>query len=107
MPSLSPSRVSWPAYGRRSPGLSINAAFFPFSLKTSATICTFLEEGRESYARSPAMNQAPPVHPSNCQLAALKVGKLAPPESVEVERHLAACDTCCEAMKTLPDDSLV
>jgi hypothetical protein len=51
------------------------------------------------------MSNAP--HPSDCQLAALKVGKLVPPESVEVERHLAACDTCCEAMNTLPDDSLV
>jgi anti-sigma factor RsiW len=53
------------------------------------------------------MNDVQPLHPSEDQLAALKVGKLMPPESVEVERHLAACDTCCEAMQTLPDDSLV
>jgi Protein kinase domain len=53
------------------------------------------------------MNDTHSLHPSEDQLAALKVGKLMPPESVEVERHLAACDTCCEAMQTLPDDSLV
>src|SRR5438876_1137542 len=35
------------------------------------------------------MSHAPPLHPSDCQLAALKVGKLVPPESVEVERHVA------------------
>jgi Protein kinase domain len=53
------------------------------------------------------MNAVQQDHPDERQLAALKVGKLTPPESVEIERHVAACDTCCEAMKTLPDDSLV
>jgi serine/threonine protein kinase len=53
------------------------------------------------------MNALQDVHPDERQLAALKVGKLEPPESVEIERHVATCDTCCEVLQTLPDDSLV
>ena len=46
-------------------------------------------------------------HPTDAQLTDFSSGKLAQAESGEIEQHLAACDTCCQLLKTLPDDTLV
>ena len=46
-------------------------------------------------------------HPTDAQLTDFSSGKLAGTECDEIEKHLAECDTCCQLLKTLPDDSLV
>ena len=47
------------------------------------------------------------THPTDAQLTDFSSGKLAATECDEIEKHLAECDTCCQLLKTLPDDSLV
>jgi uncharacterized protein (TIGR03067 family) len=46
-------------------------------------------------------------HPSADQLTAFGLGRLPRAEIVEIERHVADCDTCRQALETLPDDSLI
>ena len=46
-------------------------------------------------------------HPTDAQLTDFSSGKLASAECAEIEKHLAECDTCCQLLKTLPDDTLV
>src|SRR5262245_36187020 len=47
------------------------------------------------------------THPAAEQLAAFRLGRLSLEELAEVERHLAGCDSCCETLHNLPDDSLM
>lgn len=55
------------------------------------------------------MNTSPAraVHPSPTQLAAFGLGKLAPAEHAEVERHVAECESCCRVLSAIPDDTLM
>jgi uncharacterized protein (TIGR03067 family) len=46
-------------------------------------------------------------HPPLERLAAFRVGGLGPDEQTEVEGHVAGCDSCCERLRSLPDDALV
>jgi serine/threonine protein kinase len=46
-------------------------------------------------------------HPSAERLNAFAVGLLAEDDSVEVERHLATCESCGKLLETSPNDSLV
>jgi uncharacterized protein (TIGR03067 family) len=46
-----------------------------------------------------------PVHPRKEQLIAFGQGKLAAPESLQVEEHLEACPDCCETLLELKDDT--
>ena len=45
-------------------------------------------------------------HPEPALLAAFLDGRLADPQRLDVESHVAACETCCEAMSKLPLDPL-
>jgi uncharacterized protein (TIGR03067 family) len=47
------------------------------------------------------------LHPDPRQLAAFRLGTLAEGELAEVERHIADCDSCCQVLRALPDDSFV
>src|SRR4051812_2072749 len=47
------------------------------------------------------------LHPTLKQLAAFRLGKLSDAEFVELERHVADCDSCCKALSDVPDDSFV
>lgn len=53
------------------------------------------------------MNQAQDQHPSAEQLQAFGHGRLAPGEQAAIERHIAACDACCQLLRQLPDDTLL
>src|SRR5262245_28414649 len=53
------------------------------------------------------MNAAAGPHPSLGQLAAFDQGQLRPAERAAVERHLVACDACCQVLEGVPDDRLV
>ncbi len=46
-------------------------------------------------------------HPDRSELEAFGVGVLDPARSTVVEQHVAACDSCCEAVRRAPNDSLV
>jgi len=46
-------------------------------------------------------------HPDPARLAAFGQGALDRGEMAEVESHLAACESCCELLSTLPDDEFV
>ena len=54
------------------------------------------------------MNRARPTsHPSPDILQAFGLGQLNPLEQAEIERHIAGCDECCQALQEVPDDTLV
>jgi serine/threonine protein kinase len=53
------------------------------------------------------MNQAEATHPSVEQLAAFRLGKIDSPHLAEIERHVSECDTCCQTLRSLPDDTLI
>src|SRR2546423_1848384 len=53
------------------------------------------------------MKQVQSPHPRVEQLAAFCQGRLSPAEQARVEGHIAQCDTCCQALKAVPDDTLV
>src|SRR5690349_10735534 len=46
-------------------------------------------------------------HPDRDRLAAFGLGLLAPDEQAELERHVAGCDLCCQALREVPDDGLL
>src|SRR5437762_1704285 len=46
-------------------------------------------------------------HPTKEQLTAFLQGRLASAAQAEVERHIAQCPRCCEALRTVPDDTLL
>src|SRR5438445_13184453 len=41
------------------------------------------------------------------QLAAFAHGRLREAERAALERHVADCDSCCQALRRVPDDTLV
>ncbi len=47
------------------------------------------------------------VHPSPDTLAAFGQGRLRPEDQEEVERHVADCESCCQALRRMPDDTLM
>jgi putative intracellular protease/amidase len=46
-------------------------------------------------------------HPSPQTLAAFALGRLGPREQAETERHVAGCDRCCQALRGVPNDTLL
>jgi len=46
-------------------------------------------------------------HPPADRLAAYAQGRLDEPEIDKIEQHLSSCDSCCQAIREQPDDSLV
>jgi serine/threonine-protein kinase len=46
-------------------------------------------------------------HPSADELAAFAQGRLGPEAMHSVERHVATCDSCCEQLAAVPDDTLI
>jgi eukaryotic-like serine/threonine-protein kinase len=52
------------------------------------------------------MRNAQLPHPSPEQLRAFLHGRLAAGQHAEVERHVAACAACCDALRAIPDDTL-
>jgi len=48
------------------------------------------------------MNDLDVVHPGPGQLQAYSLGRLGPAELAEVERHVAVCDACRQALGSLP-----
>jgi uncharacterized protein (TIGR03067 family) len=53
------------------------------------------------------MPQSPQAHPQVEQLSAFALGKLEPAEIDAVESHLAGCETCCDALKQIQEDTFV
>src|SRR6266436_3248233 len=53
------------------------------------------------------MAQASLAHPNRELLSAFGLGRLGEAESVEIESHLAGCDTCRAVLEFLPPDTLV
>jgi serine/threonine protein kinase/putative intracellular protease/amidase len=53
------------------------------------------------------VNQAKQLHPSPEQLAAFGLGRLSPQAQAQIERHVAQCDSCCQALRQVPDDTLL
>ena len=51
------------------------------------------------------MNQ-PAEHPSRQQLLDYSQGRLTAEDEGQIEEHLTACDSCCETLDTLPEDTL-
>src|SRR5262249_42559526 len=47
------------------------------------------------------------AHPGRQRLEAFGLGRLDDGDSVEIERHVAACDTCRAVLETVPEDCLV
>ncbi|HET6884033.1 MAG TPA: efflux RND transporter permease subunit [Pirellulales bacterium] len=52
------------------------------------------------------MNDAS-VHPTLERLLAFDRGMLAPEEWPEIDRHIAACESCCQKLDDLPEDYMV
>lgn len=46
-------------------------------------------------------------HPSSETLAAFGQGRLPPAEQADVEQHIAECDACCQALRGIPNDTLL
>ena len=42
-------------------------------------------------------------HPNIDRLAAFRVGRVGSAELDEIDRHLFACDDCCQALERMPD----
>jgi anti-sigma factor RsiW len=53
------------------------------------------------------MNPTRVQHPTTEQLTAFAQGRLPPPVQAQVEAHVARCDHCCQALRQIPDDTLV
>jgi serine/threonine protein kinase/putative intracellular protease/amidase len=53
------------------------------------------------------MAEARRTHPSPEQLAAFGLGQLDGTAQAEVERHVAGCEHCCQALQAVPDDTLL
>lgn len=53
------------------------------------------------------MSLAAQQHPSAAALKAYGQGRLSVPEMTAIEGHLADCDSCCDALAKLPDDTLL
>jgi hypothetical protein len=51
------------------------------------------------------MANAMATHPSADELAAFSQGRLTPAVQADIEEHVSACDTCCEALRTAPGDT--
>jgi serine/threonine protein kinase/putative intracellular protease/amidase len=47
------------------------------------------------------------AHPTSAALLAYGQGRLTPAEMSAIESHLAGCSTCCEALESTPDDTLL
>lgn len=47
------------------------------------------------------------VHPDASQLSAFALGRLELAEVDAVESHLASCDTCCDALRQIKEDTFV
>src|SRR5215467_4837626 len=46
-------------------------------------------------------------HPSPEKLPAIRRGLLDPDQTAAIESHVASCDSCCQALQSVVDDSLV
>lgn len=46
-------------------------------------------------------------HPTSAALLAYGQGRLSPAEMSAIESHLAGCSSCCEAVESTPDDTLL
>ncbi|HTU20434.1 MAG TPA: serine/threonine-protein kinase [Gemmataceae bacterium] len=53
------------------------------------------------------MNDVGSAHPSLDELTAFDRGHLQPAEREAVERHVAACDVCCQRLDSIGDDDLI
>jgi uncharacterized protein (TIGR03067 family) len=53
------------------------------------------------------MPATPDTHPRRDQLSAFALGKLESADVDAVESHLAECDTCCDALRQLKEDTFV
>src|SRR5262245_46478311 len=53
------------------------------------------------------MNQVKRPHPAPEKLSAFAQGRLPPAEQAEVEKHVADCDACCQALRAVPDGTLL
>jgi putative intracellular protease/amidase len=53
------------------------------------------------------MNQVKRPHPAPEKLSAFAQGLLPPAEQAEVEKHVADCDACCQALRAVPDGTLL
>ena len=53
------------------------------------------------------MNEVLADHPAGERLAAFRRGALSEDEWLAIEAHLSTCATCCEMLRSLPDDSLL
>jgi tRNA A-37 threonylcarbamoyl transferase component Bud32/anti-sigma factor RsiW len=53
------------------------------------------------------MNASPAAHPDAERLRAYGLGQLDADQASAIEVHVAACQTCCESLVTVPDDQLV
>lgn len=47
------------------------------------------------------------AHPTSAALLAYGQGRLSPGEMSAIESHLAGCSSCCEALESTPDDTLL
>src|SRR5262245_48757098 len=61
--------------------------------------------GRFRLARRRPMAVA--VHPTPEQLKAFGLGRLAAGQREQIEQHVADCDSCCQALQGLENDSLL
>ncbi|MBC7855079.1 MAG: protein kinase [Pirellulaceae bacterium] len=46
-------------------------------------------------------------HPSSAELHSFAHGRLAPAAMADVEQHVATCDSCCQVLESVPEDTLV
>lgn len=53
------------------------------------------------------MTDKPQLHPQRDELIAFGLGKLFPEEATKVESHLEECESCCETLLDLKDDTFV
>jgi hypothetical protein len=53
------------------------------------------------------VNNSQQEHPDHDRLMAFGLGQLGQDEQAEVERHVAGCHVCCEALREVPDDALL
>ncbi len=55
------------------------------------------------------MNAPAPAtsHPAANELRRFVLGLLDPSRQAEIESHVASCDVCCNALRQVPDDTLL
>ena len=53
------------------------------------------------------MADVPQLHPKRDELVAFGLGKLEPEEATKIETHLGECESCCETLLDLKDDTFV